>query len=104
MKKIVSFMMFLAFLTLGNSLGYEMPVLHAAPQADVKFEAQAQPVNINKASAEELQMLRGIGPALADRIVKYRETNGRFEKVEDLTSVSGIGPAKFQKFKDQVTL
>lgn len=85
-------------------MGYETPVLHAAPKTDVKFEAQAQVVNINKATGEELQMLRGIGPALADRIVKHRETNGRFEKVEDLTNVSGIGQAKFQKFKDQVTL
>jgi competence protein ComEA len=104
MKKMTSFFVLLAILTLGISMGYDMPVLHAAPKADVKFETQAQPVNINKASAEELQTLRGIGPAMADRIMKYRETNGRFEKVEDLTNVAGIGQAKFQKLKDQVTL
>ena len=104
MKKMTGYIVLLAVLTLGVSMGYDMPVLHAAPKADVKFETQAQPVSINKASAEELQTLRGIGPALADRIMKYRETHGRFEKVEDLSLVSGIGQAKFQKLKDQVTL
>lgn len=104
MKKMLSFFVLMAVLTLGFSMGYDMPVLHAAPKADVKFETQAQPVNINKASAEELQVLRGIGPALADRIVKYRETNGRFAKVEDLGNVNGIGAAKLQKIKDQLVL
>ena len=104
MKKMISISMLMAILTIGISMGYDMPVLHAAPKADVKFETQAQPVNINKASAEELQTLRGIGPALADRIMKYREANGRFAKVEDLGNVNGIGDAKLQKIKDQVTL
>jgi competence protein ComEA len=105
MKKIVNFLVLTAIITAGYTVVYDMPVLHAAPKADVKIEAQAQPVvNINKATAEELQTLRGIGPALADRILKYRETNGRFEKVEDLSQVNGIGEAKFQKIKAQVTL
>ena len=105
MKNYASIFMIMAWLTLGLSMGYNMPVLYAAPKPDVKFEAQAQPVNINKANAQELQNLRGIGPSLADRIVKYREAHGgRFEKAEDLTQVNGIGPSKFQKIKDHVTL
>ncbi len=105
MKNFASLLMVMAWLTLGLAKGYDMPVLYAAPKPDVKFETQAQPVNINKASVQELQTLRGIGPSLADRIVKYRETHGgRFEKAEDLTQVNGIGPSKFQKIKDHVTL
>ena len=104
MRKHSSIFMLMAWLTLFMASGYVAPVLYAAPKADVKFETQSAMVSINKANAEELQSLRGIGPSLADRIVKYRESNGRFEKVEDLTKVTGIGDAKFQHIKDQVTL
>lgn len=104
MKKMFHLFVLVAILTAGFTMGYDMPVLHAAPKTDVKFEAQAQVVNINKANAEELQALRGIGPALADRIIKYRETTGRFEKAEDLTQVVGIGEAKFKNIKDQISL
>ncbi len=104
MKKMTFFVLSLIWLTSGISGGYVAPVLHAAPKADVKFDAQLQPVNLNKAGIEELQTLQGIGPSLAGRIIKFREENGRFEKIEDLTKVSGIGPSKFEKIKAHVTL
>ena len=82
------------------SVGMIMPGLAlAAPNA-----AQAQMVNINRASSEELQTLRGVGPALAARIVNYREENGTFETLEDLQGVKGIGTAKFNKIKDSIKL
>jgi competence protein ComEA len=56
-------------------------------------------VNINTAQAAELETLPGIGPALAQRIVEYRQAHGRFERVEDLMNVSGIGPAAFEKLR-----
>ncbi|MGM9580339.1 MAG: helix-hairpin-helix domain-containing protein [Anaerovibrio sp.] len=61
-------------------------------------------VNINTASADELTKLKGIGPAMAQRIVEYREENGMFQSPEDLQKVRGIGKAKFAKLKEQITL
>ena len=60
------------------------------------------PININRASARELDALPGIGPVIASRIVSYRKVNGPFISVDDLQKVSGIGSAKFAKFKSKV--
>lgn len=51
-------------------------------------------ININLASASELEILPGVGPATAKAIIAYREKNGAFNSVEDLLNVRGIGPAK----------
>ena len=61
-------------------------------------------ININTAAAEELTDLPGIGPALAQRIVDYREENGPFETPEDIMDVSGIGEKTYEKFKDYITV
>lgn len=60
----------------------------------------SEPVNINEASKEELMNLPGIGATLADRIIAYRDQNGKFEVIEDLMNVSGIGEGKFSAIKD----
>lgn len=61
-------------------------------------------VNINEAMQTELEELPGIGPSLASRIIEYREVNGKFEKIEDLQNVKGIGDAKFGEIKDKVSI
>jgi competence protein ComEA len=61
-------------------------------------------VNLNTATAAELEALPGIGPALAGAIVAERETRGRFESVEDLKQVRGIGEQRFADLKDLVTV
>jgi len=61
-------------------------------------------ININSASATELELLSGIGEVLAATIVEYRNTNGPFASVEDLMDVSGIGPATLDEIRDQVTV
>lgn len=69
--------------------------------------SQAQPgglVNLNAATAADLETLPGIGPALAERIIAYRTEHGGFRRVEDLLEVAGIGPKKFEDLKDQVTV
>lgn len=59
-------------------------------------------ININTADSEELQMLDGVGPATAQKIIDYREANGSFKKIEDIKNVSGIGDKTFEKLKDDI--
>jgi competence protein ComEA len=66
--------------------------------------APAVAVNINTASAAELEALPGIGAAMAARIVEYRQKNGPFKKIEDLMNVRGLGEKNFLKLKPQLTL
>jgi competence protein ComEA len=61
-------------------------------------------VNVNTASATELETLSGIGEVLAATIIEYRTQNGPFVSVEDLMDVSGIGPATLDEIRDQVTV
>lgn len=61
-------------------------------------------VNLNTADAAALQTLPRIGPAMAQRIIDWREQNGRFAAVEDLLDVTGIGDATFAGLKDLVTV
>ena len=62
------------------------------------------PLNINAASAEELAGLPGIGEALAERIVAWREENGPFENIEDIMNVKGIGEGKFAEFAGRIAV
>ncbi|GAA4432552.1 hypothetical protein GCM10023169_38420 [Georgenia halophila] len=62
------------------------------------------PVNINSATAEQLEELPGIGPALATSILEWRALNGSFTTVEDLDQVSGIGPATLERLRPLVTV
>ncbi len=61
-------------------------------------------ININTASAKELVQLDRIGPALAERIIRYREKEGAFEKPGDITRVKGIGARTFKGFSDRITV
>ena len=61
-------------------------------------------INLNTASAAELELLPGIGPALAQRIITDRDTRGRFRSLNDLDRVSGIGPRTIERLRDKVTI
>ena len=61
-------------------------------------------VNINTATSDELQTLDGIGPAMASRIIEYRQTNGNFTSVDDLGNVSGIGEKTLEKLRPHVSV
>ena len=59
-------------------------------------------VNINVASVEVIAQLDGIGEKMAQRIIDYREANGDFNAIEEITLVSGIGQKKFEEIKDSI--
>ncbi len=66
--------------------------------------ASPQKISINRAEAWLLDALPGIGPALAQNIIQYREENGPFVMIEELMLVPGIGEAKYDGLKDLITV
>ena len=70
---------------------------HALPAPEERLD-------LNTATAEDLIFLPGIGPALAQRIVDYREENGPFTAVDELKNVSGIGEKRLEALRDYVTV
>ena len=67
-------------------------------------EAGGSKVNLNLATASDLETLPGIGPAKSAAILEYRETNGSFKSIEDLKSVSGIGDKTYEKLSSLITV
>ena len=61
-------------------------------------------ININTATAESLETLPGIGASSAQKIITYRETNGKFKTIEELKNVSGVGSAKYETIKDLICI
>lgn len=72
--------------------------------SNINEEENNTKVNINTANKEKLETLPGIGETTAQKIIDYREQNGKFTKIEDLQNVSGIGEAKFNSLKDKITV
>lgn len=62
------------------------------------------PLNLNSATAAELENLPGIGAKTAVRIIEYRQKKGPFKKIEELMNVQGIGEKSFLKLKSQITV
>jgi competence protein ComEA len=65
-----------------------------------------QPIslNLNTATAAELDTLPQVGPATAQAIVDYRQTYGRFEAIEEVLEIPGIGPSTFEQIRDLITV
>jgi competence protein ComEA len=62
------------------------------------------PIDLHRANAQDLDAIPGVGPALAQRIVGYRQAHGPFKQLEDLMAVSGIGPQNLEKLKPYLGL
>ena len=77
-----------------------------APEEDVVLAASYQDIkpkiNINHAGIYELDSLWGIGEKLAERIIEYRTKNGKFEVIQDIMKVNGIGEKTFNEIKDDI--
>ena len=77
--------------------------LAQASRPDSKAGVSAT-VNLNTATAAELEGLPGVGPKTAERIIEYRQKNGGFKKIEDLMNVKGIGEKSFLKLKPRLSV
>jgi competence protein ComEA len=75
----------------------------SAPQATAAATTQF-PINLNTATAEQLEAIPGIGPVLAQRIIEYRQTHGRFQSVDELLEVRGIGPKRLENMRPYVVV
>ena len=75
-----------------------------SPSAHTAAKPAAGIVNLNTASAADLEALPGIGAKTAARIIEYRQKNGPFKKVEELMNVRGVGEKNFLKLKAQITV
>ena len=73
-------------------------------QSSSTSDMSSKKVNINTATQEELDTLPGIGPSIASKIIDYREQNGKFNSIEEIKEVSGIGDAKYEKIKASITI
>jgi len=73
-------------------------------KADPRSAKPAMVVNVNSASAAELEQLPGIGPKVAARIVDYRTKKGPYRKLEELMNVQGIGEKSFLKLRSQLSI
>ena len=82
------------------------PTMEPAETESMPTEATAAPfpININTATLDQLDMLPGIGPALAQNILDYRDANGPFTSVGELMNVSGIGEKRMEAIWDYVTI
>ncbi len=101
--------------TLNTTMDARIGIVTGTPEAQalrrqadsimlVRDEMAKAPVNLNKASAAELQRLHGIGKVLSQRIVDYREENGPFQSIDELDNVSGIGPKKLEAVRDHCVI
>ncbi|GAB4400832.1 MAG: hypothetical protein Kow00123_09360 [Anaerolineales bacterium] len=89
--------------------GQQVHIPRAGEKVSQKSQATAiptlaGPLNLNTATAAELEQLPGIGPALAARIVQYRQEHGPFRTVDALLLVSGIGPSTLERIRNLVTV
>ncbi|MFT5675094.1 MAG: competence protein ComEA [Paraglaciecola sp.] len=102
MKKFNSILLITGF-TLCALTAYSSATIAAPGKEKVKtVQAHMQKVNLNTATIEQLLSLPGIGKKKASAIVDYRQKNGKFKSLEDLTAVKGIGTKMMDKLRDQL--
>lgn len=80
------------------------PATTLGPSPGTEKGGAAAVVDLNRASAAELETLPGVGPATASKIVEHRDRSGPFRSVDDLLAVPGIGPAKLEAVRDRVVV
>ncbi len=81
----------------------EETTLSSESEANTSSKSDGK-VNINKASVSELTSIPGVGASTAQKIITYREENGKFKTIEDIKNVSGIGDSKYNSMKDFISV
>lgn len=77
---------------------------HVSAMSGAQLITLSLPIDLNRATSEDLDAIPGLGPALAKRIVEYRQAHGPFKKIEDLRAISGVGPQNLEKLKPYLGL
>jgi len=103
-RKALIFLCGLVLLGFTLKLSFREKLLGLAVPGRSAENTQEFTVNINTAGVDDLVRISGVGPVTAQRIISYRQLNGRFNKAEDLTGVKGIGLSKLQSIKKHITL
>lgn len=85
-----------------SSRSVQSPHVKAVAQTEPSKTAVYSRLDLNRASVGELESLPGIGTVLAQRVIAFRESVGRFQKIEDLRGVKGIGAKQFERLKSFV--
>ncbi|KGT46958.1 ComEA family DNA-binding protein [Acinetobacter sp. HR7] len=80
------------------------PSNHYLSKPTLSTVSNADKIRLNSATAEQLQQLHGIGQKKAEAIIEYRNTHGKFKRIEDIQLVKGIGPALFAKNQARLAL
>ncbi len=92
-------------MALVGALGVGSATVQTQQPAAPAGQTEAQTVvNVNSATAVQLETLPGVGPRTAERIIEYRRDNGNFKKIEELMNVRGIGERSFLKLRPLVTV
>lgn len=102
-KEVIAISILIVIFAMINILNYTRQGMNKKVYALI-IEEEMKQISINLASVEELEVLPGIGPGLAQRIIEYREKNGAFRKIEDLKKVKGVGEKLFEKIKPYIKL
>ena len=94
---------------LGLFIGRQTPdnrinLYHSDNITNEASNSESSLIDINTATQSELELLPGIGPAMAQRIIDYRTENGPFKKTEDICNVSGIGSKTYEKLAQYITV
>jgi competence protein ComEA len=84
--------------------GHPLAQAQPAQKPEASAARPAAVVNLNTATAAELEQLPGVGAKTAARIVEYRQKKGPFKKIEELMNVQGIGEKSFLRIRAQITV
>ncbi len=80
------------------------PIIEIENNGTADSSSFSAPININTASLKQLDLLPGIGPVTAQKILDFRQANGPFSDIADIQQVSGIGPAKYDQMRELIVV